>query len=175
MAEKLKFMKVEIPLLEQDVEILANTPKEVENKTIKIDLTRQLKGKSVEAIFKLSAQGDKIIANAVRLNIFGFYIRRMMCKNIDYIEDSFQADAKNALMTVKPFIITRKKIHRSLKKTIRDKARAEIQEYIKDKESDRIFEDILIGKFQRQLSLKLKKIYPLTFCDIRDIFIKSKK
>lgn len=175
MAEKLKFVKVEIPLMKQEVDILGQTPKEVEGKTIKLDLTRQLKGKSVEAIFKLSIQGEKIIANINRLNIFGFYIRRMMRKGIDYIEDSFDADAKDAVLTVKPFIITRKKIHRSLKKAIRDKARADIQEYMKDKESDRIFEDILIGKFQRRLSLKLKKIYPLTFCDIRDIFIKSRK
>jgi ribosomal protein S3AE len=173
MAEKLKFSKVEIPLLNESVEILAQTPKEAEGRTMKLDLTRHLKGKGVEAVFKLNAAGEKIIARIIRLHIFSFNIRRMMRKNIDYVEDSFKAESKNALMIIKPFLITRKKVHRSLKKALREKAREEIKEYIKDKESDKIFEDLLTGKLQKQLSLKLKKIYPLTFCDIRDVIVKK--
>jgi len=173
MAEKLKFSKVEIPLLNESVEVLAQTPKEAEGRTMKLDLTRYLKGKGVEAVFKLNAVGEKIVAKIIRLHVFGFYIRRMMRKNIDYVEDSFKAESKNALMIIKPFLITRKKVHRSLKKALREKAKAEIQEYLKDKDAGQIFEDLLTGKLQKQLSLKLKKIYPLTFCDIRDISVKK--
>ena len=39
---------------------------------------------------------------------------------------------------------------------------------------EEIFSDLLSGKFQKTLSLKLKKIYPLSLCEIKDIYIVDK-
>jgi ribosomal protein S3AE len=174
MVEKLKFIKVEIPSIGMEVDVLAKELKEMENKTVDIDLTRLLKGKSVEAIFKIRVQGDKLVADPIRLAIFGFYVRRMMRKGIDYVEDSLDLDAKDAKMTAKIFLITRKKIHRQLKNALRLKAKEELTNYLKETEAAKVFDDVLAGSIQRHLAQKLKKIYPLTFCDIRDIFIKTK-
>jgi len=171
MIEKLKFMPIELPIVNQEVQVLAKEAKELNGKTIRLDLTRNLKGKSVEATFKLSMQGDKILATLNRLHIFPFYIRRIMRKAVDYVEDSFETNSKDFKLKVKSFFITRKKVHRNVRKALRDKAKEELLSYIKEKSTVEIFSDLLNGMVQKSLSLKLKKIYPLSFCDIRDIFI----
>ena len=94
-----------------------------------------------------------------------------MRKSISYVEDSFDVKCKNATLKIKPFMITRQKVSKSVLNAVRVKAREEIQAEAKEKDYEEIFSDILQNKFQRNLSLKLKKIYPLGFCEIRDIFV----
>jgi ribosomal protein S3AE len=43
------------------------------------------------------------------------------------------------------------------------------------KTSLELFSDIMVGKIQKELSLKLKKIYPLALCEIRILEIVNKK
>ena len=61
MALKKKFIKIEAPLLNTSVEVLETT-KMISGKTIKIDLTRQLRGKSLEVVFRVSEKDGKLIA-----------------------------------------------------------------------------------------------------------------
>lgn len=175
MIEKLKFIKVDLPILNQEVHVLAKELKELENKNVFMDLTRDLKGKSAEAIFRLHVSGDKVEASMERLHVFPFFIRRMMRKSIDYVQDSFDVKAKDASLRVKPFLITRKKVHRSVQTAIRNKAKEEIDQYFQSRPVTEIFTDLLSGKFQKHLSLTIKKIYPLTLCDLYDVFIVKAK
>jgi ribosomal protein S3AE len=175
MIEKLKFTKIDLPIIGQKADVLAKELKELENKKVVIDLTRIMRGKSIEAIFKLHVQGDKVVADLERLHIFPFYIRRIMRKSVDYVEDSFDVKVKDLTLRVKPFLITRKKVHRSVRTALKNMAKEEIINTFKEHSSEAIFKELLSGKFQKTLSLKLKKIYPLTFCDIRDIFIKPEQ
>lgn len=174
MAEKLKFVPVEIPFLNEEVSILAKELNEVVGKSITLDLTRTLRGKSIEAIFKIRKEGEKLVADVQRLSILPFYIRRMMRKGVDYVEDSFVSEGKDSKLHVKFFMISRKKIHRGEKKSLRDKAKEELTEYIKSKNGKEVLNDLLGGKIQKTIALKLKKIYPLSFFDVRDITIKEK-
>ena len=60
-----------------------------------------------------------------KLYLLGYYLRRMIRKSIDYVEDSFSVEAKNAVLRVKTFLITRKKVSRAARKTLRNKAKEE--------------------------------------------------
>ena len=91
----------------------------------------------------------------------------MVRRGTDYIEDSFIAKCKDAEVRIKPFIISRRKIHKSIRKALREKAKEELTSYIKDKSSEEIFNEIIRNQLQKPLSLKLKKIYPLSACEIR--------
>ena len=42
-----KFIEVDVPLIKTKLPIIGASPKDLVNRTIKLDLTRQLKGKSV--------------------------------------------------------------------------------------------------------------------------------
>ena len=175
MAEKKKFFDISLPLIEQKVSLLAMTEQELAGRTVKIDLTRRLRGKSLEAIFRIKKTPEGIKADIYRFNILGYFIRRVMRKSIDYVEDSFSAECKNAILRIKPFLITRKKVSRRVRTALKNKAKEEIQNYIKEKNYEEVFSDLLANQFQKSLSLKLKKIYPLAFCDIRDIFVEKHK
>lgn len=172
---KKKFFEVELPLINQKVTLQGISISDLDKRTLKIDLTRNLRGRGIEAVFKVNVIEDKTNAEAKRLHLFGFYIRRMMRKSIDYVEDSFSGECKNAVLKIKLFLITRKKVHRSVRKALREKARQEILDYIKDKNYEEIFSEILMNKIQRALSQKLKKIYPLAMCETRDISVIKKK
>lgn len=175
MVEKKKFFEIELPLIKQKAELLASSENELNGRTIKIDLTRKLRGKSLEIIFKIIEKESKIKAEPCRLHLLGYFIRRMMRTSINYVEDSFQAECKNAVLRIKPFLITRKKVSRAVRKALRNKAKEEIINTAKDKNYEELFSEIISGKLQKSLSLKLKKIYPLALCEIRDIFIEKRK
>src|SRR3989344_209582 len=117
-----KFFEVELPLINQKADLIATNEQELKGKTVKIDLTRRLRGKSLEITFRLISEKDKIIAEPYRLHLLGYFIRRMMRKSIDYVEDSFSAESKNAVLRVKPFLITRQKVSRAIRNALRKKA-----------------------------------------------------
>lgn len=169
---KKKFFEVSLPLIEHSTKLIAAEEEELIGKTIKVDLTRKLRGKSLEITFKIDKKGKAV---PKRLNLLGYYIRRMMRKSADYVEDSFSTPTKNASLRVKPFLITRNKVSRRVRKALRNKAKEEIAKALKDEDYENIFLEVISNKFQKSLSLKLKKIYPLSLCEIRDIFVEKRE
>lgn len=162
-----KFIKIAIPLIHSEFELLGNSPEEAIGRGIKLDLTRQLKGKSIEATFKINKVDDDIIAVPKKIRLMPYFIRRMIRKRISYIEDSFIAKTLDSQVKIKPFLITRKRVSRAVRKTLRNKTKNYLEDYLKDKTNDEIFSEILSNKIQRPLSLMLKKTYPLSLCEIR--------
>ncbi len=170
-----KFFDVEIPLTNSNVEVFSYELKNLEEKTIKLDLTRQLRGKSLEVLFKIKIENDKAVAKPIRLTLLPFFIRRMMRKGISYVEDSFSAECKDAYLRIKPFLITRKKVSRAVRKALREQCGAWLQDYVKNKQHKEIFLDIIGNRIQKSLSLNLKKIYPLALCEIRILKLEKLK
>ena len=166
-----KFLPVEIPSINTKVELLANNTEELENKTLKLDLTRQLKGKSVEGTFKVILEKEKPVAIPIKIRLMPYFIRRMIRKRISYVEDSFSTPSQNSLIKVKPFLITRKRVSKAVRKTLRNKAKNWLEDYLKERTDEEIFNDILGNRLQKPLSLVLKKTYPLSLCEIRLIEI----
>ena len=167
-----KFIKVDIPLARTKIELIGNSPDELQDKTIKLDLTRQLKGKSVEAIVKIQIKDEKAIAHPIKIKLMPYFIRRMIRKRISYVEDSFETPSQESMIQIKPFLITRKRVSRVVRKTLRNKARNWIEDYIAEKTDNEIFDEILSNKMQKPLSLVLKKTYPLSLCEIKTLAIK---
>jgi ribosomal protein S3AE len=175
MVLKKKFFEVEIPIMGEEMDLLAYEIQELDGKNIKLDLTRILRGKSTELKAKIKVEGNKAVAHPESLTILPYYIRRAVRKGTNYIEDSFIVECKDAEIIMKPFLVTRKKVSRAVRKTLRNKAKEEILNFVKNKEVEEIFEDLLKNKFQKPLSLILKKIYPLSLCEIRVLEIKKRK
>ena len=80
---------------------------------------------------------------------------------------------KRYFVWIKPFLITRRKVPRKVRKSLRETTRQELIKYVKSKTTDEIFDDILKNRLQKPLSLKLKKIYPLSACEIRIIKVEK--
>jgi len=167
LTKRKKFIEAEIPLINTKIELIGNSPEDLKDRTIKLDLTRRLKGKSVEALVKIKIKDDKAIAYPVKIKLMPYFIRRMIRKRISYIEDSFETPSQESILRIKPFLITRKRVSRVVRKTLRNKTKNWIEDYIAEKKDDEIFNEILSNKMQRPLSLMLKKTYPLSLCEIR--------
>lgn len=166
-SEKKKLFEVDLPLIRKKVFLIGKEKSELNNKTVKIDLTRQLKGKSLEVVFKVKAENDKLEAFPISSTLLSFFIRRMIRKGTDYVETSFETECKDAKLRIKPYLITRKKVPRAVRNALRKKAIEYIQDYVKEKYVDEIFSQIMFNSMQKNISLKLKKIYPLALCEIR--------
>ncbi len=173
--KKKRFFDVEMPIINKETQLFAEDISELNGKFIKYDLTRALRGKSVLIQLKVVVNDGKASAIPRELVLMPYFIRRMIRKGTDYVEDSFSAECKDAQLRIKPFLITRRKVSRAIKKGLREKAREELINYLKDKPSEKIFESILKNKLQKDLSLILKKIYPLSLCEIRMIKVEKEK
>ena len=169
-----RFFDVDMPLIGKDTQIYDYELENLKDKIISYDLTRLLRGKSVLLKFKVRIENGKAIANPIEMVVLPYFIRRMMRKGTNYVEDSFSAECKDAKVRIKPFLITRKKVSRAVRKALRDKAREELTNYVKTKDTETLFDEIIKSKVQKTLSLQLKKVYPLSLCEIR-IFKVEKK
>ena len=170
---KKKFFDVEMPIINKQTQIFAYELAELEGKYIRYDLTRILRGKSILMQFRVQVKDNKAIAIPRGAILMPYFLRRMIRKGTDYVEDSFIAECKDASLKIKPFLITRRKVSKRVRRGLREKAKQEIIKYLKDKSSQKIFEEILKNKMQKDLSILLKKIYPLALCEIKSIEIKK--
>ena len=166
MAERKRYIEVEVPILNSSMRVLG-TAENLHNKTIKLDLTRQLRGKGLTIKLRIFNQEGKLIAFPNNMELSTSYIRRMMTKRTDYVEDSFQARCLDIKVTVKPLLITRKKVSRAVRKNLRNTAREFILGYLKERNYIQVCNEILDGTLQKTMLPKLKKVYPLSFSDIR--------
>ncbi len=169
MALRKKFIDVEIPLLDTSVKVLENVIGK-KNQTIKLDLSRRLRGKNLEVVFEITSLKDekeKLIAIPKKMKLMRSYIGRIMRKRASYVEDSIKAECKDIRVIIKPFFITRKKVSRAVRNNLRRTSREWILNYLKERSYLDICREVLDTDLQKQLLPKMKKIYPLSFCEIR--------
>ncbi len=171
--QKKKFFEVSIPLTGSKFEVLANSIDDLNNKFIKLDFTRQLRGKSTNLDFMVKVEEGKAIAIPKKLALMPFFISHMIRAGTDYVEDSFITETKDSPVEVKPFFITRKKVSRAVRRTLRNSAKNWIIDYVKDKAAEDVFQEILSNQLQKSLSIRLKRVYPLAMCEIRVFKIKN--
>ncbi|MAG39380.1 hypothetical protein CMI41_00215 [Candidatus Pacearchaeota archaeon] len=166
MGERKRFIDVDIPILDKTIQVLG-TPKDLTNKTIKMDLSKQLRGKGLTVTLQILNNEDKLVAYPRKYELVKAYLRRIIRKRTDNVEDSFQVNTKDLKVTLKPFLITRKKVSRAVRKNLRNTAREFLINYVKERTYLELCEEILEGTLQKELLPKLKKVYPLAFCDLR--------
>jgi ribosomal protein S3AE len=165
MAEKKKkFFEVEIPIINQKMNVPSVDEASLAGKIIKLDMTRILKGKNVDGTIVIERIDNKLTGRIMKIVVLSSFIKRMIRKGTSYVEDSFKCDK----MILKPFMLTRKKVNRSVRKALRNETKKFLIDYANKIENEILFHDILTGQLQKALSAHLKKIYPLAFCEIRE-------
>jgi len=169
---KKKFFDVEIPVIAKQTQMQAYELGELEGRFLKYDLTRMLKGKSIMLTLKVNIQGESAIASPKKIMLLPYFLRRMVRKGTNYVEDSFLAECKDSKVIIKPFLVTRRKVSRAVRTALRKRAKEELVNYVKDKTAEELFDETLKSQIQRPLSQKLKKIYPLSLCEIRVLEVK---
>lgn len=172
---KKTFFEVKAPITSTKIFLYGNSKQELEGKIISLDLTRSLRGKSIELKLKVKNENDSLTSEPISLELVGSYIRKMIRAGTDYVEDSFIAECKEGKAIVKTFMITRNKVSRAVRAELRDSARKFLEAHFRTRNLQEIFTEILTNKIQKDLSLKLKKVYPLALCEIRFFKIKPEE
>ncbi|MBI2628851.1 hypothetical protein HYW74_02110 [Candidatus Pacearchaeota archaeon] len=173
--EKKKFLQVQIPAISREIELIGTGIETFNNRHIKLDLTPELRGKSLELKLVIKLKDRKPIAEPKEIYLMGYYIRRMMRKGTDYVEDSFLIQCSNHRIRIKPFLITRKRVSRTIRNALRVAAKEFLIEYVKEKTFENLILDVINNKMQKELNIKLKKVYPLGLCEIRFLGIEDQK
>lgn len=164
---KKRFFDVEIPSIRKETQLQAYEIEELEGKLMIYDLTRILRGKNMILQLRVKIKDGEAVALPIQAKLLSSFLKRMVRKGTNYVEDSFSTNCKDAKIRIKPFLVTRRKVSRAIRKSLREKAREDLINYVKEKSAEIIFDEILKNQMQKELSLKLKKIYPLSVCEIR--------
>ncbi len=172
---KKRFFNVDIPIINKETQLIAYEQETLAGKHIKYDLTRLLRGKSMILTLVIKQDENKLTSIPKELQLMPYYLRRMIRKGTNYVEDSFSAETTDSQVRIKPFLVTRRKVSRAVRKALREKAREELLSYLKDKDSETIFQEVLRNQLQKILSSRLKKIYPLSLCEIRVLKVEKRK
>lgn len=173
--ERIKTYWVEVPLLRQKFPVLTSKPETIPGKIMKLDLTRMIRGRSMDANLLIKKTDEGYTSEFLATRVSQSYIKRMMRKNISWIEDSFVVKSADNMLRIKPFMITKKRVHRSVRKELRDNAKAVIIKIVSGIKTEEVFEAVISGRFQKEIISQLKKVYPLAFCEIRVLKIENPK
>ena len=111
--------------------------------------------------------------NMLRTEVTGFNIitsaaRKMMRRGKEKIEDSFVVNTKdNQHVRVKPILITKNKTTSAVLQNLRHHMRAHIIKLVGDLTYLEFVNNLITHRVQKQLQDILRKVYPLTVCEIR--------
>lgn len=174
MVLKKKYFDVKLEVLNSSIPLLSYTAEFLNNRAIKFDLTKILKGKNCEARFIVHEKDKELFGEIVEFSIYPSFIRKMIGHNISIIEDSFSCKTKDADLKVKPFLITRKRVHKKVRTELRNKAREFLVNNSESLTKAEFFQFTINGTIQKDLSKYLKKIYPLAVCELRVVKVLKK-
>lgn len=169
-----QFFDIKLPIVGKETQLQGFELSDLNGRIINYDLTRLLKGKSAMLQMKITVEGDKASVSPRQIKLLPYFLKRMVRKGTNYVEDSFFTACKDGEVIIKPFLVTRRKVSRKVRKALREKAREELIKYALERTKDQIFDDVVKNQLQKPLSLTLKKIYPLSLCEIRILKVKEK-
>ena len=172
---KKQFFDVRSAVTNVRMQLYAASIEELEGRVVTIDLTRNLRGKNMVLKLKTKLENGALSGEPVSLALAGSYIRRMIRPGTDYVEDSFEVECRDMKTRIKTFMITRNKVSRAVRNELRNEGKKFIEGYVKARTIKEVFSEIMANKLQRELSLKLKKVYPLALCEIRSFEIVPEK
>jgi len=164
---KKSFYEVKAPITATKIQLYASSMEELDGRTIKLDLTKNLRGKNLVVKLRVKADKDSLYTTPESLKLESSYIRKVMRRGTDYVEDSFETECKDSVVRIKPFLITRRRVSRTVLKALRENAKKNLISYVKTRTAEELISEIITNKLQKQLLPKLKKIYPLALCEIR--------
>jgi small subunit ribosomal protein S3Ae len=141
-----------------------------------MQLTGDVKSQNTTLKFLITeARDGKLYTVPKEYQIGGTSIKRIIRRRQDKLEDSILAStADGKRIRIKPIIITRAKAKGSVKNLIRRALRLEVLAFVKKNTFEQIFTLVMSFRIQKELKEKLNKIYPVKFCEIRDL-IEEKK
>lgn len=134
-------------------------------------LIREPKKQNVNIRFKISNVTDKNAScDMVGYELSSSFIKRMMRRTKSKVDDSFAVETKDKVkLRIKPFIVTKNKVQRSVLSAIKKESRDLLGKAIKERVFSSVIGDILGGRLQKEVRIKMNKIYPIAVFELRAV------
>lgn len=133
-----------------------------------MNLTGDPKKQNAKLVFKINNfVQDKANTEIEAYYLVNAYIKRLMKKGINKVEDSLILKGKDCNLRVKPFLLTKNKVSKSIVKSIRKDMKEFLNKEMEKQSFLDIINNVISNKIQRSLREKLNKIYPLIVCEFR--------
>lgn len=134
-----------------------------------MELTNDIKKQHMKLIFKVEGIKDNhAITSVVAFEVSPLYIRRMVRREKKKIDDSFIVETKdNVKVRIKTFFVTKAMTSNRTVTDLRKKARLILTEEIKKLDYNSFVLAVVSYEIQKKLHSELKKVYPLSVCQIR--------
>ncbi len=132
-------------------------------------LTGNFRFQNAKVIFRIvRVQGTKAHTELEAYELYEAYIRRIVRRGTDRIDDSFVVKTRDGIeVRVKPLVITAYNTTRSKRKAIRKKFREIIENVAKELDYYDFMRKILFQELQNEARPILHKIYPVDKVEIR--------
>lgn len=148
-------------------------------KSLKVNqstITNNMRNQNVELHFKVISTADQIgQTDLTGITLTGGYLKRLVRKGRDKIEDSFVVKTQNQKdVRVKPVVLTNTRANNKVKQTLRRMAKEFITKYTKKMPHDKFFNSVIKNRLQKEMKEHLSDIYPLKYVDIRSALIEGK-
>jgi len=132
-------------------------------------LTGNIKKQNIAITFRINkVQGDTAYTRVHQYHVMPSAIKRKVRRDRDRVDDSFQCVTRdNKVIRIKPLVVTRVKTSRSVKAAVRSAMLQYMIDYIRKMDYDTLIGELIIDKFQKNISRALVKIIPIKIVDIR--------
>jgi len=153
-------------------EIITKDPNSVLGRVLKVNLgnlIRDIKLQNVTVSFKIvGLDGEKFQTEIYGYSLSSSYTKRIVKTKKTKIDDSFICESKDKIkVRIKPLIVTRNNINRSLATLIRKESIKLIKDYLSKNDYYAFFRSLIDKKFGAEFKKTLNKIYPLSIFEIR--------
>lgn len=156
-------------------------PQELVGRHVSISLmilTGDPQKQSVNVSFKITGiKNDMVITELVGYKMQPASAKKLMRRSREKIEDSFIVEsADKRIIRIKPIIVTRGRTTGSVLASMSKLQRAFLAKVISQLDAEGLIRDVVQKKIQHGLSQLLRRLYPVSACEIRQIeFIPTEK
>lgn len=155
-------------------EIPAESSETLIGKTISVPLsllTNDMKKQGILVTFTITdTKENKITTEVKKIELQQTSVKRAARRSKDKIDDSFTVKTKdNVSLRLKPLLLTKNKTTKSRITSIRNQTRIFLTEKIKSLNYSDVIYQIVIYRIQKELKENIKKIYPISFFQIRSL------
>lgn len=138
-----------------------------------MNLTRNVRQQNIRVKFSITGFADKVASTEiVRYQMTPASLKRIVRRKISRIDESFVVfTSDNIRIRIKPLVITRSKVQKSVETDLRKVIIAFLTSEVKKQTYVNLIRDIVGNKLQRALAEKLNKIHPVRITTIRCMYL----
>ncbi|HLC58303.1 MAG TPA: hypothetical protein VJI68_00410 [Candidatus Nanoarchaeia archaeon] len=138
-------------------------------------LTKDPKRQNYNVYFKITeVKNNQALTELVAYKMQLAQIKKITKKARNKIEDSEVFETKDKKkMVIKPAFVTKSMTYKTSLSSVRLEARKFLAAYAKQTEASLILQDIIMNNLQRELKNAVKKIVPVTTCNIKAAYVEE--